>query len=105
MFKRGFTNFYCADIILDVSFLAHDSARVAMIASPCFAFQVKAKEAGAELVKKFLIIIFAHRKPLRRKCASQRALVNRRTFPGILARRRFLVVTGRALAAQRRFGY
>jgi hypothetical protein len=36
---RRFTNFYCADIILDVSFWAHGSRRVVIRVRVCFAFR------------------------------------------------------------------
>ena len=61
--------------------------------------QVKVEEAVAEIVKEILTKIFVHIKPLCGKCASQGAVVYKRTFPGTSTSGKLLVVSGRGLAA------
>ena len=53
--RRSFTNSYCADIILEVSFWACDSARFVNNARSCFAFRLSSKKRWRKTLRDFTI--------------------------------------------------
>src|SRR5208283_5464091 len=71
MLGGEFTNSYCADIILDVSFSARESAQVAIKAIGCVAFRLsRVRKQGREILKEFTNIFALLQTSRRQDCIS-----------------------------------